>query len=273
MVDLNEKLRLDVSDTATQLRGRVERADLVTDLGLSRALRLLAKWRARVLQAEIWTRNGGRIAGGPFAGMKYFAGGTEGGVAPRLLGIYESELHLFVEQFISKSPKNIVVIGCAEGYYAVGFPYRLADAVVHAFDIDPRAQNACRALAAMNGVAHRVAVGAAFAPQILQGMEGGTTLLLCDAEGAEAELIDPVGCPALRSVSALIVECHEAKRPGVTDRIKDAFAPTHRVQFVPHAFSAPPMPEFLRQRSHLDQLLSLWDWRPGPTPWLVMTRD
>jgi FkbM family methyltransferase len=123
----------------------------------------------------------------------------------------------------------------------------------------------------MNSVSERVLVGAQFDPEILKEMDGRDTLIVCDAEGAEAELIDPVACPFIRSVSALIVECHEKKRPGVTERLTRAFAPTHQVHCVEHAFNAQVMPEFLRQHSHLDQLLTLWEWRPGPTPWLVLT--
>jgi hypothetical protein len=30
-------------------------------------------------------------------------------------------------------------------------------------------------------------------------------------------------------------------------------------------------PWWLKDLSHLDQLLAVWEWRAGPTPWLVMT--
>ena len=49
------------------------------------------------------------------------------------------------------------------------------------------------------------------------------------------------------------------------------FSPTHRIQRVDQqakAFDAPP---WLRQLSHMDQLLATWEWRLRPTPWLVMT--
>jgi hypothetical protein len=110
---------------------------------------------------------------------------------------------------------------------------------VHAFDINPLAQEACRQITAINGVSERVLVRAEFNPEILKEMEGSDTLILCDAEGAEAELIDPLAYPSIRAVSALIVECHETKRPGVTDQLSRAFVPTHQVQLVRHEFSAP----------------------------------
>jgi hypothetical protein len=115
-------------------------------------------------------------------------------------------------------------------------------------------------------------VGSTYAPALLQELEGRRTLVFCDAEGAEADLMDPVRHPQLRSVSALVVECHENTHPGVTRQIADAFAPSHHVQFVDHALGALVPPDWLRPHSHLDQLLSLWEWRESPTPWLVMTR-
>jgi len=29
-------------------------------------------------------------------------------------------------------------------------------------------------------------------------------------------------------------------------------------------------PSWFNNLSHLDQLLATWEWRAGPTPWLVM---
>ena len=30
------------------------------------------------------------------------------------------------------------------------------------------------------------------------------------------------------------------------------------------------MPAWFSNMAHLDQLLAFWEWRSGPTPWLVM---
>jgi hypothetical protein len=243
-----------------------------SEAGLGQALRLLAKWRSQMLGSLIGEHTGSRVAGGPFAGMRYVEWGTEGGLAPRLLGVYESELHPFIERFAAEAFDDVVVIGCAEGYYAVGFALRVPDATVHAFDINPKAQRECRKLAAINQVSGRVRVGAAYAPALLEELRGRKALIFCDAEGAEADLMDPIRHPLLGSISALIVECHENSRPGVTRRIAEAFAPSHDVEFVPHAVGALTLPDWLQPYSHLDQLLSLWEWRESPTPWLVMTR-
>jgi hypothetical protein len=41
---------------------------------------------------------------------------------------------------------------------------------------------------------------------------------------------------------------------------------------VPHGGRDVELPEFFQQLGHLDQLLAVWEWRTGPTPWAVMVR-
>jgi hypothetical protein len=255
---------------ADELRAEIARPDLRETSRLYQVLRMLAKWRAQVIGHVLWKHSGGVITGGPFAGMRYFDCGTNGATAPRLLGIYESELHSFIERFIAASFGHIAVVGSAEGYYAVGLALRSPSSAILAFDTDPTACDACRELAQMNEVTGRVTVNAAFTPDLLPHPE--QTFILCDVEGAEDELIDPEKYPVLRSVPALIVECHEGKRPGITEKIGRAFSRTHRVRLVRHALTAPELPAWLMRLGHLDQLLALWEWRQAPTPWLVMTR-
>src|SRR6267154_1965762 len=60
---------------------------------LNELLRLLGRWRARLLANTLIARQGARILNGPFAGMEYLTEASEGALIPRLLGTYESELH------------------------------------------------------------------------------------------------------------------------------------------------------------------------------------
>jgi len=262
--------KLLTEEMSDRLRDWAARPGIRTPQSLNGALRLLAKWRCRLIENTIWHAHRGVVYGGPFAGMRYLERPTEGGLAPRLLGSYESELHPFIERFIAKSFRQIAVVGSAEGFYAVGLALRCPQSVVLAFDTDAAAAPACRALAQINGAAERVLTRDAFVPDLLDDAEG--TFILCDIEGAEADLIDPVRYPVLRIVPALIVECHEAKRRGVIRQLTDAFASSHHVELVRHAPTAFALPDCLQGQSHLDQLLALWEWRMSPTPWLVMER-
>ena len=58
-----------------------------------------------------------------------------------------------------------------------------------AFDTDPKAQVACKELAAKNGVSDRVEVGGLFSPSNFADYDQASTLVFCDIEGAELELV------------------------------------------------------------------------------------
>src|SRR5262245_60848059 len=89
---------------------------------------------------------------GPFAGMKYPSVARLGSACfPKLLGVYERELHPILNSIKDRRYTEILNIGCAEGYYAVGLAMWNPSAKVLAFDIDPRQTAFCADLAALNG--------------------------------------------------------------------------------------------------------------------------
>ncbi|MCX8509932.1 MAG: hypothetical protein ORN49_13820, partial [Rhodobacteraceae bacterium] len=120
---------------------------------LAQALRHLAKWRAQLILNTLAAKSGSKVLSGPFRGMDYAVAATEGAGAARLLGCYEASLHPIVEAAVARGYAQIIDIGCAEGYYAVGLALRLPQARVLAHDTNPAAQQACQGFAALNGVA------------------------------------------------------------------------------------------------------------------------
>jgi len=142
---------------------------------------------------------------------------------------------------------------------------------VLAFDLNPKAQQVCAELAGKNGVADRVTVGPLFKPEDFATYAGERVLVLCDIEGAERDLLDPERAPALAGMD-LIVESHECLIPGITKLLIDRFAPTHDITVVEDngQRQLPNPPAWFSNSAHLDQLLAVWEWRSGPTPWLVM---
>ena len=254
------------------LEWNVGRGHVKTEAGLFATLRWLAMWRSHVLERELWEHSEGRVLGGPFAGMRYLKAGTEGGMAPRMLGSYESELHSHLEAFIRDDFERIAVIGCAEGYYAVGLALRCPSSEIMAYDIKPEARQACRELAELNGVSARVTIGCECDPNAFANLAKYKTLIFCDIEGDELTLMDPGKNPALASIEGFIVECHEEFSPGISTSLQNAFATSHNSQLVTHKLSAPELPAWMDRLTHLDQLLALWEWRTHPTPWLVLRR-
>ena len=237
---------------------------------LTQILRAMAVWRSALIADALMKRYGARVLHGPFAGMQYVRAATEGALAPRLLGSYECELHSFLERFAAEGFDCVIDVGCAEGYYAVGLARLMPNATVYAYDTEERARDACKDLAARNGVEDRMTIGGTFSPGDFENFAGRKCLVIVDCEGAEVDVLQPEQAPALAQMT-LIVETHDLYRRDALATIMRRFSPTHDIVRVETGAKATPLPPELARQSHIDQLLAVWEWRKGPTPWLVMT--
>jgi hypothetical protein len=248
----------------------IARTDVPEDRRLYMLLRYLGRYRARMVLNTLRRRGGDAVRSGPFAGMTLLDRAAEGCQAPKLLGCYEQELHGVVAQIVAARPRVIVNIGCAEGYYAVGLARLLPDAEVWAFDRDEAARTACTAMAEKNGVAATVRVAGDFAHADFARYPPGDTVVLCDIEGGEIELLDPARAPALRHLDVL-VELHSRLEATFNVNLVSRFEPSHDIErFRAGARDAQAFPE-LADLEELDQFLAVWEFRKGSTPWLFMT--
>lgn len=238
---------------------------------LEAQFRQLAKWRSTILANTQVHRAGATVAAGPFAGMHYALPVAEGARLPRLLGLYEASLHPVIETVIARAYPQVLDIGCAEGYYAVGLARRMPAAIVHARDTSPKARALCADLAAANGVADRLRIAGEVTHGDLSLCAEARTFLLCDIEGGEAALLDPVKAPALTKAD-ILVEVHEATAPGLLSTLIARFQPTHRVTRIDRTLRPDLLPPWAEALSDLDRLLLMWEWRATPTPWLWMER-
>jgi hypothetical protein len=170
-----------------------------------------------------------RVLTGPFAGMKYHKTSSFGPITPKWLGSYECEIQDLVERMCDDQYENIVNVGSAEGYYAVGLAWRSPRSRVLAFDIDPLARREVVELAKQNGVNDRVEVGSAC--WRLDWVPPGKNLLLVDIEGAEGDFLDPQATPYLLQFD-ILVELHELARSArdLERLLRDRFAPTHVIE-------------------------------------------
>lgn len=171
---------------------------------------------------------------GPFAGVQYPSPQAVGSALfPKLLGSYEAELHPIISGTVSKTNYSEVIdVGCAEGYYAVGMLVRLPNTVVHAFDTEPRALEMCRAMAEFNGVSARLRLGARCTAETLAEFSfTGKALIMSDCEGYEKQLFTEKCRSALRDHD-LLVEVHDGHAPYVSDYVKDLFRATHQIHSI-----------------------------------------
>lgn len=173
----------------------------------------------------------GVVRHGPFAGLRYpLLQSIGSSLFPKLLGSYEAELHPWMDEICHGSYTEIVDIGCAEGYYAVGLAQRLPHAQVYAYDIDERARQLCAAAARLNGVDGRVAGRAAFATDALADIAvRGRGLIVCDCEGAELGLFTADTIPGCARWDVL-VETHDFMDLTGSTRLMELFRATHDVR-------------------------------------------
>ena len=238
---------------------------------LTEALRHLAKWRSELIANTLAERSGTVVLSGPFKGMKYPVRASEGSRSARLIGAYEASLAQVIEEIASRRYKLVVDVGSAEGYYAVGLALRLPLARVLARDENPRAQALCREMAEANGLSDRIEIGGRMTHADFDQCKGKKSLVVCDIEGAEAELLDPSLAPGLLKAD-ILVEAHDCLRPGLSALIAGRFRASHEVRVIGRALDASGLPDWMESLSDLDRLIALWEWRSGPTPWLWMTR-
>jgi tRNA G37 N-methylase Trm5 len=199
----------------------------------------------------------------------------DGYKAPKLLGCYEADLHTHLRKAVKRAPGTVVIVGCAEGYYAVGMARLLPEATVFAFDINSKAAAVCRRAAELNGVNKRLLVDGLCTISMLGDLvaRGGRPLIFMDIEGGERELLDPVRVPLLGSCD-IIVECHDFVDRSITATLQERFATSHEVELVTESTRFDPK-RFMQLHSwfELDRLLVVHEGRPEIAKWLVCWAD
>jgi hypothetical protein len=190
------------------------------------------------------------ILSGPFKGMRYGDFSYNSALIPKLLGTYEADLHGWVGEAVAEGYDAVINIGCAEGYYAVGFAYADPATEVVAVDISSVALDMMSKLAALNGLQDRVRVADVRTPAELESLlrRYRRPLLFVDIEGAEDELLDIRRAPSIASAD-MIVETHDGYNFGVTRRLIERFWPTHRFEIIGGREAEDrPLPAIVRER-------------------------
>jgi hypothetical protein len=137
---------------------------------------------------------------------------------------------------------------------------------VRAFDIDASARHLCAELAAMNGVTDRVSIESRCDREILRGVDGSRTLVVCDCEGCEAELFDVTTVAALRR-SDVLMELHDFIDPAISKLLVHRFKRSHRTTLITSVVRDPesfPQLSFLSPR---EQAHAVDEFRPGIMQW------
>jgi predicted O-methyltransferase YrrM len=247
--------------------------------GLFRALKNVYK------QREFRTKHGGseyrakvalvgqygkKVILGPFAGMAYGDNVFCSAYVAKLVGSYEEELHPIVEEILQNKPTRVIDIGCAEGYYAVGFGRCLPEAQIYAFDVEEEAQGYCADLAKRNGILDRVHISGLCTPETLTDLTRTPAFVLCDCEGCEQDVLDPVKTPTLAHCT-LLIELHDFIFPGLTPCLVARFEKTHKVQLIDTVERDPAKYTVLSNVAPADRYPAVREGRPAAMQWAYLT--
>lgn len=222
----------------------------------------------------VYRKTGGKVAGGPFAGLRYPAKAIGSALLPKLIGLYEKELSPVIEQAIARPFDLVVDIGAAEGYYAVGMRRAGAARRMIAYEASDDTRSLLEETCRLNETSIDIR-GWCSADDLNRDLSLGLgrAMVLCDCEGAEQELLDPAAVPALRG-SWILVEVHDFIVPGIEQRLMERFAESHQITvFTQEPRSATDMPFRNWYTSLFPKMYVLWavgEHRPVRMNWLWM---
>jgi len=230
-----------------------------------------AAWaRRKELTEIIFERTKGAVFQGPFRTMKILPKWEWGDsdCAGKLLGIYECELYDSVEEVINNQHDLIMNIGCAEGFYGVGFGMRTTAQIVM---IDPfvAALNIARENARANKV-NKILFSSESHPEVFRHylQKYKNPFIFMDCEGHEHSFLNLETIPEL-SYTSVIVECHDNVWPGMTEEIKNRFKATHNIQEISQGAKNPYM-SITHDLPDYDKVLLCCEERPMTMTWLYM---
>jgi len=214
---------------------------------------------------------GAAVQQGPFAGMTIIRDSSwhARNVLQKLLGTYEQELHEAIESSLSSQPDLFINVGCAEGYYAVGFAFRVPAATVHVFDTDAVALEVCERAAIANRAECNL--------RLEQRCSGEHVALMLSRYQRAVVFVDCGGCetslfanlnPQDVARAIFIIKMHDYLHPGTTEMLLSRFSKSHRVQTIVQGARNPHEIPILRGISEDLQWLAVSEERPQTMSWL-----
>jgi hypothetical protein len=147
-----------------------------------------------------------------------------------ILGTYEKELWPVFDSLHGRAFSHILIPGAGVGYYVVGCAQFWPSAKIVCWEVDPRVLPAQGRLIDANALGSRVDIRGFCDREQLDEFSGvlGASLIICDIDGPEADLLDLQRSPGLRSAT-MIVEHHANVADNCRELLEQRFAATHRI--------------------------------------------
>lgn len=204
-----------------------------------------------------------RIIGGPFKGLYYVKESIESSYFPKLLGIYEKELHGVLESNKTEGFEKIIVIGAGEGYYAVGLAKKWKRPIL-AFEKDEKGRQLITQLSLINRCS--VFVKGEFDESL--DTQSDRDFIFMDIEGGEKRILSPERFLDWKSC-VIIAEIHSDATKGLLiERAKythhSTFIPTVERNIKDYPFR-PPFSRLLRRW----WWAAIQEWRSDSIGWVI----
>ncbi|MES2430912.1 MAG: class I SAM-dependent methyltransferase [Bacteroidota bacterium] len=173
-----------------------------------------------------------KVLNGALEGLKYPSLDiTEATLVPKIVGSYEYQLQPWLKQIIAKNYSDILDVGSAEGYYAVGLAKQMPATTVHCYDINKSDIEFSKQMASVNGVTNLTWNTFCDADTLINFPYRGKTLVICDCEGYELELFTKTVIDKCKRVDFLI-ELHDVVNPVISGQLLSLFQRTHNFSIV-----------------------------------------
>jgi len=194
------------------------------------------------------------VMAGPFKGLQYpaFKAYTSS-ILPKILGTYESEIYDHIDTFLKKKYAQVIDIGAAEGYYAVGIARNMNTTPIICYDVNPQALAFCKKMGELNQI-NNLQVNGLFTTEHFEKYAYQNSLIICDVDGYEKDLFPNTQIVEKLKFSDLIIETHDYIDPSITQNLIKVFSPTHDCVVIPYKSNkVDELPKALFEKATLEE--------------------
>jgi len=228
----------------------------------------------QLFKAEVETVRGGLFEGISLVNQSNW---NEAYLLTMYLGQYERQIQNEIEALLDIDFANVIIIGCAEGFFTMGLAKVFPKATIVSVDIDPNTLAICRQNAEINGYTDRCEFLSAADQGVLASYldNGKPNLVFSDCEGYEFTLLTKDFVEKYPQTS-YVCEIHDFNDrgeiiAGKKDALADAFAGTHEVKVFSGEPRDPREGTMLDDFTSSEQWLALDEGRARGMEWLVST--
>lgn len=179
------------------------------------------------------------VKAGPFEGMKYVDKAVGSSYLHKLIGSYEAVLHPYIKTLSGKDFDTILDIGSAEGYYLIGFGRMFPNANLIGFEIEEDGRDLSKEMYTKNDLVNKLSLFGEANSENVSPLITEKTLLICDCEGGELDILDSQNFLDFKKINIAIIELHDFIRPNIKETLVERFKETHTINIIRFALVNP----------------------------------